>query len=103
MTTHENDTMHTCPDCHEQMLYWQADYHAQICRAGRIFNTARKAQGFTSQAHLDAFFLHYDHAQSCGICASLDGWALVDDGFQPILDECPEGKRLYLEYCAVRS
>ena len=43
----------------------------------RTFDAARKAQGFTSQAQLDAFFAHYDHVYACTACHALDSYAAV--------------------------
>jgi hypothetical protein len=43
---------------------------------------ARKAQGFRSQAHLDA----------CGLPAP--GYETTDGGYQPAETICPEGRRL---------
>jgi hypothetical protein len=60
----------------------------------RTFDAGRKAQGFTSQAHLDAFFASFDHVKSCADCHALNGYALLDDGLQPTQGECREAKRL---------
>lgn len=60
----------------------------------RSFNQARKEQGFRSQAHLDAFFAAYDHTEGCAACKALDGFALVDDGWQPTSGRCETAKRL---------
>jgi len=68
----------------------------------RVFNDARKAQGFLSQAHLDAFFAHYDHMRKCNDCNALDGFVLLDDGKQPYMGECAIAKRLYLAYLEIR-
>lgn len=65
---------------------------------GREFNEARKSQGFTSQAQLDAFFAHYDHVNCCPDCEALDSHVLLDDGWQPTKGECATAKALYLGY-----
>ena len=61
---------------------------------GRIFNQARKDQGFKSQTHLDAFYAHYDHTKACPECQKPGPGVWLDDGFQPTMNECEEGKRL---------
>lgn len=61
---------------------------------GRIFDDARKAQGFLSQAHLDAFFTAYDHMSACADCKSRDGYTLTDDGWQPTSGRCAVGRAL---------
>ena len=60
----------------------------------RHFDEGRQAQGFRSQAHLDAFFAHFDHVKACGACKALDSHVLLDDGWQPTQGECAEAKRL---------
>lgn len=61
---------------------------------GRAFNAARQAQGFRDQAHLDAFYAHFDHVKGCSDCH--EGSVLMDDGWQGVLVECAEAQRLYL-------
>lgn len=61
---------------------------------GRIFDAARKAQGFLSQAHLDAFYAYFDHVQNCADCKARDGYVLLDDGYQPTTGMCDEAHRL---------
>lgn len=61
---------------------------------GREWNEARKAQGFTSQEHLDTFYAYLDHSKSCPNCQHFTGVPL-DDGFQPAQVLCNEGERLY--------
>ena len=60
----------------------------------RTFDAARKAQGFASQAHLDAFFALFDHTKSCAACKALDGHIALDDGMQPTSGRCDEARRL---------
>ena len=72
-----------------------------LCMAntfGREFDQARREQGFTSQAQLDAFFAHYDHNTTCPDCAKLDGWVELSDGYQPTKGSCPVDKALYIAY-----
>ena len=64
----------------------------------REFTQARKAQGFTSQAHLDAFYTQYDHVSTCADCKALDGHVLLNDGWQPTQGRCVEGRRLEALY-----
>lgn len=54
----------------------------------RIFDAAREAQGFRSQAHLDAFFAYFDHTEGCPDCKALDGYVLLDDGLQSTAGRC---------------
>jgi hypothetical protein len=61
---------------------------------GRTYNTARREQGFTSPAHLDAFYVHYDHVQACTDCHP--GAVLTDDGWQGTVVECDEAHALYV-------
>lgn len=92
----------TCPGCQRPAHATETDddgYHPG-CRPAtntsftRIFNEARKAQGFRSQAHLDAFFASYDHTKNCADCKAKDGGVWLDDGWQPTEGRCDEAKRL---------
>lgn len=60
----------------------------------RTFDAARQAQGFRSQAHLDAFFALFDHCNACKACAARDGYVELDDGMQPTQGRCDEARRL---------
>lgn len=60
----------------------------------RSFDTARKAQGFRSQAHLDAFFAAFDHAAACPACSARDGYVALDDGMQPTSGRCDVARQL---------
>ena len=60
----------------------------------RTFDAARKAQGFKSQEHLDAFFASFDHSQACADCNKAGESVFIDDGFQPTKQNCPEAGRL---------
>lgn len=60
----------------------------------RTFTAARQAQGFRSAAHLAAFFAAFDHVRGCAACKALDGYALLDDGYQPTEGRCSEAQRL---------
>jgi hypothetical protein len=61
---------------------------------GRTFNQARKAQGFSSQAHLDAFYRHFDHIENCPECQKPGSGVLLDDGFQPTMNRCDLAQEL---------
>jgi len=65
---------------------------------GRIFNEERKAQGFESQAQLDAFYRERDHAATCSICGNVGGYVELSDGMQPVMGQCDIGKQLYRDY-----
>lgn len=68
---------------------------------GREFNAARKAQGFKSQAQLDAFYAAYDHNKDCADCHKRNGHALLDDGCQPTQGSCPTHQALERTYFAL--
>ena len=55
---------------------------------GRTFNQQRKEQGFRSQAHLDAFYMYFDHTKACAECQKPGKGALFDDGYQPTHNRC---------------
>ena len=61
---------------------------------GRVFNEARKAQGFVSQEHLDAFYKAHDHTSTCPTCTKVGGYAPLDDGMQPYMARCEVGRDL---------
>lgn len=61
----------------------------------RAFTPARKAQGFKSQAHLDAFYRYYDHTQTCPNCNKPGAPYLTTDGGEmTTLTRCAEAHRL---------
>jgi hypothetical protein len=60
----------------------------------RDFNQPRREQGFTSQAHLDAWFVYYDHTHACPECGRPGLAADLSDGPQPTVTICAEGRRL---------
>lgn len=69
--------------------------------AGRVLTPGRAAQGFRSQAHLDAFYAYYDHVQAgraagpagCGCGQPGPGYD-APDGWQPTEAICPAGRAL---------
>lgn len=63
----------------------------------RTFTADRQTQGFKSQAHLDAFYAHYDHVTACQECARRNGWVELSDGWQPTQGECAIAQRLAVE------
>ena len=62
----------------------------------RRFTEARKAQGFRSQGHLDAFFAAYDHGKTCAECSQpgLSVWLEGDASWQPTMGRCSAGRAL---------
>jgi hypothetical protein len=56
----------------------------------RVWDAGRKAQGFKSQEHLDAFYVYYDHFTSCDGCNQPGPSVLTDDGWQGTVTECPD-------------
>lgn len=68
---------------------------------GRLFDAARKAQGFKSQEQLDGFYRHYDHTHSCVECQKPGPGAFIDDGFQPTQNQCAVASRLFAAYCSI--
>jgi hypothetical protein len=61
----------------------------------RTFTAARRAQGFRSQAHLDAFYASFDHGQTCTDCRPGPP-AILDDGMQPTVAPCPVAVALFV-------
>ena len=63
---------------------------------GREWNAARKAQGFRSQAHLDAFYAAFDHLAACGRCGQPGPamWLEGSASYQPTETRCGEWLRL---------
>lgn len=70
--------------------------------ATREFTPARQAQGFRSQAHLDAFYRHYDHTHACVDCGQPGPVYDAPDGPQPTVTVCPVGQALS-ELAAMRN
>lgn len=73
----------------------QAEQRRIDAAADRIFDEGRKRQGFTSQAHLDAFYRYYDHTQQCDECQQPGEPAPIDDGYQPTRRVCDVAKQLF--------
>jgi len=65
--------------------------------ANRTLTPARQAQGFKSQAHLDAFYASCDHSKQCPVCSRVGGYMPIDDGMQPYMDSCETGRKLTAE------
>jgi hypothetical protein len=61
----------------------------------RTFDEDRSAQGFVSQAHLDAFFAYRDHTTTCTACQTPGAPMILDDGMQSTRQECPAGTGLF--------
>ena len=61
----------------------------------RVFDENRKAQGFRSQQHLDAFYASHDHVTDCPVCSRIGGYVSYDDGMQPYMGQCEKGLELY--------
>ncbi len=64
----------------------------------RNFDSVRKAQGFTSQEQLDAFFAYADHGKACADCQALNSFVELSEGIQPTQGQCAVAKALYLTY-----
>ena len=62
----------------------------------RVFTAARQAQGFRSQAHLDAFYVAYDHVKACGECGlpAPAMWLAGSASWQPAETRCAGARRL---------
>lgn len=83
-----------------QMDQYNADRDA-VAAEPRVFNDARRRQGFRDQAHLDAFYVYYDHVQAgraagpagCGCGTPGPGYD-GPDGWQPAENICPRGRAL---------
>jgi hypothetical protein len=67
----------------------------------RVFSPQREAQGFRSQAHLDAWYRAFDHTRACpaGVCGTPgpSAWLEGDASWQPTVRECEEARRLHAE------
>lgn len=61
------------------------------------YTEARRAQGFKSQEHLDAFNRYYHHSK-CACCQGVTSSNHWNDGYQPAQALCAEGERLFKEY-----
>lgn len=64
----------------------------------RAFDAGRKAQGFRSQAHLDAHYAHVDHERACAECGQPGPavWLEGDASWQPASAQCATGRALFL-------
>lgn len=64
--------------------------------ATRVWDAGRKAQGFRSQAHLDAFYAAFDHVAACGECGKPGPamWLEGSASWQPTETRCAEWRRL---------
>jgi hypothetical protein len=60
----------------------------------RHFGPERKAQGFRSQAHLDAFYAYYDHTKACAACQTRGKPVYIFDCWHETQNRCDEAKRL---------
>ena len=70
----------------------------------RVLTPERIAQGFKSQAQLDAFYARWDHDNPdnrCPACKALDSWIPFEDGYQPTCGACPIARELYSAYIKV--
>lgn len=65
---------------------------------GRVWDAQRKAQGFRSQAHLDAFYVHVDHERACSECGQPGpaAWLEGDASWQPTSAQCATGRALFI-------
>ena len=63
---------------------------------GRAFDGDRKAQGFRSQEHLDAFYAARDHVRDCAECGMPGpaAWLEGDASWQPTETLCATGYEL---------
>lgn len=61
---------------------------APISPYGREITPERREQGFVSQAHLDAFYAHHDHARTCPTCLTPGTPVELEDGLQPTSATC---------------
>jgi hypothetical protein len=67
---------------------------------GRSLTPARRAQGFVSQAHLDAVYAHLDHVRDCATCQTPGAPMPLDDGLQPTSAPCDVEQALMRASCA---
>jgi hypothetical protein len=64
---------------------------------GRVWDEDRRAQGFTSQAHLDRWYAYADHVAACAECGTPGPGYDGPDGWQPTVRTCPAGQALLQE------
>lgn len=69
----------------------------------RVFDAARKAQGFKSAADLAAWFEYFDHTTDCAECQKPGKAVLIDDGYQPTQNRCDHAQALYADWCRVHD
>ena len=65
----------------------------------RHFDSQRAAQGFKSQAHLDAFYAYHDHTSACAECQKPGPPVELSDGLQPTRQVCQRGRELFAAFC----
>jgi len=74
------------------------DGYSHIARDHRVWDDARKAQGFRSQAHLDAFYRASDHQRECTGCGPGPAmWLEGSASWQPAMRLCATGRQLEQE------
>lgn len=73
------------------------ELRAHIAAEHRTWDAGRRAQGFRSQAHLDAFYAHTDHVRDCAECGTPGptAWLEGDASWQPTTRECQTGQALF--------
>ena len=69
----------------------------------RTFDTARREQGFRSQADLDAFFAYYDHTCVCAECQKPGKSVALDNGYQPTMNRCEAALSLQTAWHAIHD
>ena len=69
--------------------------------AREVLSDARKAQGFKSQEHLDAWSAYYRHTESCAECRKPGPGVYLDDGFQPTQNRCAVARELFATFCRI--
>ena len=68
--------------------------------ASRILDAGRIAQGFKSQAQLDAAWKYWDHTKACSECGKPGPGVELSDGIQPTVTECDIARELFRQQYA---
>ncbi len=97
-----DDRLQTDPRAPEWVRAWSGPFSLYVRMEyvdERLFTSARRDQGFRSQAHLDAWYRYSDHVRSCEECQRPGEpmWLEGDASWQPTHRSCAEADRLFAE------
>jgi hypothetical protein len=69
----------------------------------RIYDAARKAQGFKTAEDWAAFLAYFDHTEQCAECRKPGKPVFTGDGWQPTQNRCDHADSLYLAWEQIRD